>query len=295
MRMGWPLVAAAGIAGYAVGIERTAFTVRHVEVPTLPPGSSPVRVLHLSDAHMTPRQHRKQAWISSLAALQPDLVVNTGDNVGHPGAGDALIDSYRGLLEFPGVFVFGSNDYYSPKPKNPLSYLRRNSADVDALRSRPRDMPYELLHREFCRAGWLDLSNAHGQLTVNGVRMSFAGVDDPHLALDDPEDAPADPSADITIGVTHAPYRRVLNHWNRRGFHLLLAGHTHGGQVCLPGYGALVTNCDLPRSMAKGLHRYLDQRQASSWLHVSAGIGTSPWQPVRFACRPEATLLTLTG
>src|SRR5699024_10847309 len=130
-----------------------AFTVRHVEVPALPSGSSPVRVLHISDAHMTPRQHRKQAWISALAHLKPDLVVNTGDNVGHPAAGEALIKSYRRLLDIPGVFVFGSNDYYSPKPKNPLSYLRRNTGDVDALRSRPRDMPYEQLHRAFCRAG----------------------------------------------------------------------------------------------------------------------------------------------
>src|SRR5690625_745953 len=172
MRMGWPLVAAAGIAGYAVGIERTAFTVRHVEVPTLPPGSSPVRVLHLSDAHMTPRQHRKQAWISSLAALQPDLVVNTGDNVGHPGAGDALIDSYRGLLEFPGVFVFGSNDYYSPRQKNQRSYLRRHSGDVEALRSRPRDMPYERLHGGFCRAGWIELFITHGHFQRNWASMS---------------------------------------------------------------------------------------------------------------------------
>lgn len=68
-----------------------------------------------------------------------------------------------------------------------------------------------------------------------------------------------------------------------------MAGHTHGGQLCLPFYGALVTNCDLDRSRAKG---------ASSWgaetaLHVSAGIGTSPFAPLRFCCRPEATLLTL--
>jgi predicted MPP superfamily phosphohydrolase len=72
------------------------------------------------------------------------------------------------------------------------------------------------------------------------------------------------------------------------GVALVLAGHTHGGQLCIPGVGALVTNCDLPRRQAKGV---------SSWegvpLHVSAGLGCSPYAPVRFACRPEASLLTL--
>ena len=78
------------------------------------------------------------------------------------------------------------------------------------------------------------------------------------------------------------------------GFELLLAGHTHGGQVCLPGYGALVTNCGISRAMVKGLHRYPgDGSQPESWLNVSAGLGTSPTAPVRFCCRPEATLLTL--
>ena len=74
------------------------------------------------------------------------------------------------------------------------------------------------------------------------------------------------------------------------GFDLLFAGHTHGGQVCVPLVGALVTNCDLDRRMAKGLHRW---PRSDAWLHVSAGLGTSPTAPVRFACPPEATVLTL--
>jgi len=74
------------------------------------------------------------------------------------------------------------------------------------------------------------------------------------------------------------------------GFNLLLAGHTHGGQVCVPGVGALVTNCGLHRSMAKGLHRWPG---SDAWLHVSAGLGTHPTAPVRFACPPEASILTL--
>jgi predicted MPP superfamily phosphohydrolase len=77
---------------------------------------------------------------------------------------------------------------------------------------------------------------------------------------------------------------------NADGADLVLAGHTHGGQLCVPGVGALVTNCDLPRSRAKGMSQHGD-----AVLHVSAGLGTSPYAPVRFACRPEATLLTITA
>jgi uncharacterized protein len=76
------------------------------------------------------------------------------------------------------------------------------------------------------------------------------------------------------------------------GHDLIMAGHTHGGQVCVPYYGALVTNCDLDRARAKGLSRY-EAAGHESWLHVSAGLGTSPYAPIRFACPPEATLLTL--
>ncbi len=90
----------------------------------------------------------------------------------------------------------------------------------------------------------------------------------------------------------------MLDQFASDGYDATLAGHTHGGQVCLPGRGALVTNCDLEPARAKGLHRHPADAApgvpGSSWLHVSAGLGTSPYAPVRFCCRPEATLLTLT-
>ena len=88
------------------------------------------------------------------------------------------------------------------------------------------------------------------------------------------------------------------------GAGLVIAGHTHGGQLAVPLVGALVTNCDLDRRRAKGLSRWwpgadrgavVGGAADAAWLHVSAGLGTSPYAPVRFACRPEATLLTLTA
>src|SRR5512139_3101994 len=107
------LAGAAGL-GYAAGVEVRAFTVRRVEVPVLPPGSRPIKVLHVSDLHLTPRQAHKLAWIESLGRLEPDLVVNTGDNIAHPASVQPLLDAFGRLRDVPGVFVFGSNDYFAP-------------------------------------------------------------------------------------------------------------------------------------------------------------------------------------
>src|SRR5687768_448772 len=122
-----PYLAAAtlgGIAvtGYAVA-ETRRFVLREATMPVLPPGRTPLRVLHLSDLHLTPGQRRKQAWVRDLGSLRPDLVVNTGDNIAHRDSVPVLLDALGDLLTVPGVFVFGSNDYYSPTLRNPLRYL----------------------------------------------------------------------------------------------------------------------------------------------------------------------------
>ena len=106
------------------------------------------------------------------------------------------------------------------------------------------------------------------------------------------------PAADLRLGIIHTPEPRVLDRFTADGYDILFAGHTHGGQLRIPGYGALVTNCEIDRDRVSGLHQHpaagqpaLDGHRA--WLHVSAGLGTSTWAPARFACRPEATMLTL--
>ena len=96
----------------------------------------------------------------------------------------------------------------------------------------------------------------------------------------------------------HSPEPRILDRFTADGYDLLFAGHTHGGQLCVPGFGALVTNCEIERARVSGLHRHPAEGEPAlggrrAWLHVSAGLGTSPWAPARFSCRPEATLLTL--
>lgn len=288
--------AAAGALTAYAALEARAFTLRRVSVAALPPGSPSLRVLHLSDIHLTPGQRRKREWLSALAGLEPDLVVNTGDNLAHREAVPAIVSALGRLLDVPGVFVLGSNDYFSPTLRNPIRYLLpddgRRHTDVPQL-------PWPELVRQLTGAGWLDLTNRTGTLEVRGVRLAFAGVDDPHLGYDrlDEIAGPADPAADLRLGVAHAPYLRVLDAFAARGYDGILAGHTHGGQVCLPGVGALTTNCDLEPGRAKGLHRHPAASRpgdpGSSWMHVSAGLGTSPYARIRVACRPEATLLTL--
>jgi predicted MPP superfamily phosphohydrolase len=259
-------------------------------VPVLAPGARPLRVLHVSDLHLTPGQKAKREWVRSLAGLEPDLVVDTGDNLAHREAVPAVLDALGPLLERPGAFVMGSNDYYEPTFKNPARYLLR----VGEPRLSKQRLPTDDLRDGLLAAGWVDLDNARERIKADHREIELVGTDDAHIRQDRYHDVagPADPAADLSIGVTHAPYRRVLDPMVADGFPLVLAGHTHGGQLCVPFLGALVTNCDLPRRQAKGLstHEHGGRR---AFLHVSAGVGTSPYAQVRFACRPEATLLTL--
>jgi predicted MPP superfamily phosphohydrolase len=307
MRVGTALATVAGLAaaGLAASVaEAHSYVLRRASTAVLAPGSTPLRLLHVSDLHLTPRHRGRAEWVRRLDALEPDLVVVTGDFLAHPEAVVTVDDALGPLLDRPGAFVLGSNDYYAPRPGNPAVYLRRPT-ELDE--SRP-ELPWRDLVALLDAAGWRDLSNARATLDVAGHSIDVRGVDDPHIGRDryDEVAGPFDPDADLRLGVTHAPYLRVLDAMAADGADLVLAGHTHGGQLCLPVVGALVTNCDLDTGRASGLSRHarpwsgagdpaLGGRDGrGTVLHVSAGLGTSPYAPVRFLCRPEATLLTLT-
>ncbi|WP_307868854.1 metallophosphoesterase [Umezawaea beigongshangensis] len=278
----------AATIAYAAGIERRHWTLRTATLPVLAPGSKPLTVLHLSDLHMMPDQRSKQRWVAALDELEPDLVVNTGDNLAHKQAVPAVLRALGPLLDRPGVFVFGSNDYYAPRPKNPARYLLPSSK---TKRIHGIHLPWRDLRAGMVERGWLDLTHVRRTFTVAGQTIFAAGLDDPHLKRDRYEDiaGAVDPEANLRLGVTHSPEPRVLDPFAADGYDLVMAGHTHGGQLRVPGYGAIVTNCELDRSRARGASRW----GTHTWLHVSAGLGTSPYAPVRFACPPEASLLTL--
>jgi predicted MPP superfamily phosphohydrolase len=293
-------VGAAGVAAavWGIGIERYLFTVREVTAPALAPGSAPLRVLHLSDAHMAPWQHRKQDWLASLAQLQPDLIVNTGDNLGHEDGLAGIRRAFEPFAGIPGVFVHGSNDVNGPAPRNPLRYFSGPSK----RHREPTFLDTDAMDRFFTEdLGWTDLNNAAARLTVAGHALDVFGVNDPHREWDELDVLP-DAIASLgpreagtsVLGVAHAPYQRVLNSFTDLGADAVFAGHTHGGQVCIPGVGAIVANCDIPLKQAKGLSTW-SHGDRTVPLNVSAGCGHSIYAPVRFACRPEATLLTLTA
>jgi uncharacterized protein len=283
------------VTAYASLYERNRWTLRRFDVPVLAPGSPPLSVLQISDLHMTANQRSKQEWVAGLAALEPDLVINTGDNLAGFDAVPGTLKAMEPLLGLPGAFVLASNDYYAPKPKNPLKYFWPGHKRVHGS-----ELPWRELRDGMRDRGWLDLTNAAGELLVDGRRISLAGVDDSHLKRDRYEKiaGTGDPAADVRIGLAHSPEPRVLDRFAADRYDLLVCGHTHGGQLRVPFYGALVTNCGIDRARARWLHRWAEPSSAhpnGTWLHVSAGLGTSPYAPARFACPPEATLLTLTA
>jgi putative secreted protein len=264
------------------------------------------KVLHFSDLHLFPGQEFIIDFLQQVRDTEEfDYVISTGDNFGSPDALGAVIQAHEIFADFPGAFVFGSNDYYSPKRKSWTRYLTpRQSAKVD----RAVDLPWTELAAHLRSMGWADLSNASAYLQAENERiaepdlpmvlpapLALLGVDDPHINRDSINGLSQrwlSPDA-IRIGVTHAPYTRILDSMTHLGTELILAGHTHGGQIGLPGVTSLVTNCDLPREFGKGLHVWETGVNECSWLHVSAGLGTSPYAKVRIATRPEVSILTI--
>jgi len=266
------------------------FIIHELEIAS--PTGKGLRILHVSDLHFAPGQTAKTKFLRELADLKPDLVINTGDNLGHKDSINPALLALEPLRQFPGVFVNGSNDYRAPKPRNPLRYfIGPSSNSTSGVR-----LDTERFETELIGSGWLNLNNKAGQLKINGTRLGFLGLNDPHEGLDDlaglAEQSKSLKDVDITIGVSHAPYLRVIDALLGEQVQLMFAGHTHGGQVCLPRQKALVTNCDLPTKYASGLSAWSDENH-QAMLHVSAGIGCSIYAPLRLFCPPSATLITL--
>jgi predicted MPP superfamily phosphohydrolase len=288
------LAAGAALLGYAT-LEARWYRLRQLMLPDVlrVPGAT-LRLLHVSDVHLAHGQQHRVRFLRSLAELDADLVVITGDLLGDVGIEDEAVDAVDDLTGpgRPGLFVLGSNDLYGPLVKSPHRYLTHRRLPIHGT-----PLAFDRLVERRAGAGYPTVRNGAVALETRAGDVAVGGIDDPHLeatVIPSPDvltpDAAGLGDGMLNLGLVHAPYLRALDALTTAGHDLLLAGHTHGGQVRIPGFGAVVANCDLPLDQARGQSRYRDR-----WLHVSPGLGHSKYTPFRVACRPEATLLELRG
>ncbi len=277
-------------------LEARWYRLQHLHLPgVLAAGTPPMRVLHLSDLHLSRRHGRMDDFLAGLAEEPYDLVVATGDLLGDVRMEQQVVASLAPLTADgrPGLAVLGSNDYWAPTPRNPFRYFTGPSREESP---RGHRLDTDQLVAGLDRSGWSVLDDEATTIATPAGPVAVSAIHDPHLpgrpmpTTDTlrPPDEPGVGSPTLHLGLVHAPYLEALDLLADVGCDLVMAGHTHGGQVRMPGVGALVDNCDLPLDQARGAstHRGVP-------LHVSAGLGTSRYAPIRFACRPEATLLTL--
>jgi predicted MPP superfamily phosphohydrolase len=282
---GWTLllVLGAGIVcvAYGVLVERRWYRLTTYRLPLLPPGAAPLTVLHLSDLHQVAGDGGKARFMGSLA--QPDVAVVTGDILGEPEAVESAVEALRHIRgRVASYFVLGSNDYFVPEPMNYSAYFRRKRRYRKGRRSRS-----DALVAQLESDGWELLRTRRTALQAGGVRIEVLGLDDPHIERHDLRVAPRrDPDA-FGLAIVHSP--DPAPELAALGYDLIVAGHTHGGQVRMPFIGALVTNSQIPTRLCMGLSRF-----GRSIVHISPGLGTSKFAPFRFLCRPEATVLELT-
>ncbi len=276
-------IAVAGVACVLYGtlIERRWYRLRRYRVAILPAaGPEALTVLHLSDLHFVRDDAKKARFLSALPPA--DLTIVTGDFLAEPEAVEtavAAVHPVRGRLG--SWFVLGSNDYYAPRPLNYLAYFRSRRRKRRATLGRG-----DALASQLRADGWEDLTNVRREIALDGLPIELLGLDDAHIGRQDYRVAPRESPERFGLAVMHspdsAPEAAAL------GYGFIVAGHTHGGQVRLPWFGALVTNCTMPRRLVSGL-----MRMGTAVLHTSPGLGTSKYAPFRFFCRPEATILEL--
>ena len=276
---------AAGAGSFAYGLlEPYRYRLNRHEM-AVAWGGPALDVLHLSDTHFAPGDRKLRTFLRDLPrelGTTPDLVIATGDMIEGDEAIAPLLEALAPIQGRLGRFyVLGSHDYFvSSGP----SYTKYFSGEKTVRRARHTDS--DRLEAGLQEQGWVSLSNRKVRVDTEGHRIQLSGVDDPYLKRHDLAHVARASDDELAIGLMHAP--DVVSEWALNGFDLVLAGHTHAGQVRVPGIGAIVTNCSLPSALAGGLSRV-----GETWLHVSPGLGTGKYSPIRFLAPPEATLLRL--
>lgn len=278
------LLGACGVGVYSLWEpHRLRLVERQVPVS---PASPALTVLHVSDTHLSGGNGHLRSWLARLPerlGLVPDLVLATGDLIDtNEGIGPAI--EALGLLEarLGRFYVLGSHDYYVASFTGYTKYLKRDRQPRRAKAANTAELEAGLVS-----SGWESLTNRSRVIDTAEGRIRVSGVDDPYLGRHRTAHIERRADERCAIALVHSP--DVVSEWMLSGFDLVVGGHTHGGQIAVPGWGALVTNSTLPTALASGLHRI-----GGGWLHVSPGLGHGRYAPVRFCSPPEATLLRLT-
>lgn len=276
-------IAGVGVACVLYGslIEHRWYRLRRYRVAILPAeGPRTLTVLHLSDLHFIRDDIKKTRFLEGLPTA--DVTVVTGDFLAEPEAVETAVAALRPTRgRLASWFVLGSNDYYAPRPLNYLAYFRAHRKRRSARLGRAAALVTQL-----SADGWDDLTNVRREISLDGLAIELLGLDDAHIGRQDYRVAPRQAPQRLGVAVMHSPDSAPET--AALGYGFLVAGHTHGGQVRLPLFGALVTNSTMPRRLVSGL-----MWMGPAILHTSPGLGTSKFAPFRFFCRPEATILEL--
>jgi len=271
-------VGLAGLGGtaYAHWVEPGWLEIGRHEVPvSKSPGKTPLKILHLSDCHASPEVDLDfiQTAIELGLEQQPDLICLTGDFItGRFGDGNKYAKVLSLLPAAAPTFAsLGNHDGGHWACRGGAA----GYADTKFIRGVLSEAKVTLLHNDVAsvqKNGW--------NVTVAGLGDIWAQEMEPGSTF---EKIPAD-RGDVALVLSHNPDTKT--ELNKYPWDLMLCGHTHGGQVCLPFLGAPFAPVQ-DKSILAGLYRWNDR-----WIHVTRGVGNI--LGVRFNCRPEVSILTLT-
>ena len=259
-KLGWSLAVCAIVYPLvtidAYLIEPNWPRVRSIELPS--DLTVPLHILHISDLHLEEAMVPRQRWlVERLERLTPDLILITGDT--HQ-LGNRNVESLRRVLQYVRGAPLGA---FACVGFDSVSLLERANPDIVYLRNE-------------------SVILRHGPATI-GLCGFLPGGD----------------RSSLYAAISEADYRIVMNHTPDladeaidESVDLCLCGHTHGGQVRIPFWGAIVTNCASGKKYEAGLYR-----RGTTFVHTSRGLGLEPRPApqVRFFCRPEITLITVDG
>jgi len=254
----------AGIWGAFIEARRIKTGEVYLEIKNLPLSFKGFKILHLSDFHSSKFGQKENKVLETLNKLKPDLILITGDVIGRRTKDlkscqkfwKELARNYEGRI----FGVYGNHDHRNKKFEELDNLFKESKIDF--------------------------LNNESRKIEKDGESIYLIGVDDPHLGYDNIEKAiKGAENSNPKILLAHSPeiFRKVRG----KGINLVLAGHTHGGQINLPIFSNLILPLKYDKKYKNGLFK-----ENSIYLYVNRGVGEA-FLPIRINAPPEITLIEL--